>query len=415
MLVLAIGIGVVNALIFEIFEAIVTDGQQLIWNDWLHTDERRWLVVPVAVILSILFSVVLKWLREPRWVTPGVNLELHIADGPKASLKTIGSILATGAAGLLAGASLGPEMPLTESAQGIGRWARAKWAIKGSSGEVIVAASIGALMVAFLGSMVMVLLPFLLIYKQTKKISLSAAVSVLLAGASAYGTLKLIEHGSPHSIPAIPPATLSDYAGTVVVSLLISVAALFLMRTIGSLARHTQHFHQTMPWFLSAGLFGLVLGGLYWLGGQPVQFSGSEGVRQLLADQAQYGAWAFLGLAIIKLLATAWSKTTGYRGGMFFPSIFVGVALSLFIGSVSSTLGGTGTMIGAIAAIFMALSIKDEPDIHHQDYVLAGLVALLFMLALLPLDLLPLATVAVITAALGNKLLVTWRPKYSRT
>jgi H+/Cl- antiporter ClcA len=166
-----------------------------------------------------------------------------------------------------------------------------------------------------------------------------------------------------------------------------------------------------MPWFLSAGIFGLVLGGLYLAGGQPVQFSGSEGIKLLLANQVQYGAWAFLGLAVVKLLGTAWSKTTGYRGGMFFPSIFVGVALSMFVGSLFNALGGTGTMIGAIAAIFMVLSIKDEPDITHKDYFLAATIALLFMAALLPIELLPLTVVAIISAAIGNKLLVGMLPK----
>jgi hypothetical protein len=63
----ACGIGVVDALVLLAFEQAVDDGTDLIWNDLLETDERRWLVVAAAAVLSVGYSAVLRLLREPRW------------------------------------------------------------------------------------------------------------------------------------------------------------------------------------------------------------------------------------------------------------------------------------------------------------------------------------------------------------
>jgi H+/Cl- antiporter ClcA len=208
----------------------------------------------------------------------------------------------------------------------------------------------------------------------------------------------------------MPYVTINDYAGTVIVGLLVSMAALWLVRMIGALAKYTQPIDKYWPWYMSAIIFGLVLGGLYLMGGQSIQFSGSLGTEILLANQSQYGTWAFLGLAILKLLVSAWSKTTGYHGGLYFPSIFVGVALSLFISSLFGIFAGPGITIGAIAAIFMALSIPHKPRIENKDYIKAAVVALLFMVALLPAQLIPLTALAVLTTAFGNKVLTKMFP-----
>ena len=45
------------------------------------------------------------------------------------------------------------------------------------------------------------------------------------------------------------------------------------------------------------------------------------------------------GIAAVQLLATGWSVTCGYRGGLVFPSVFMAVAL----------LGAAGAVLGAQA------------------------------------------------------------------
>jgi H+/Cl- antiporter ClcA len=98
-------------------------------------------------------------------------------------------------------------------------------------------------------------------------------------------------------------------------------------------------------------LLGAVLGLLYLVGGQSVQFSGSEGSVLLVREHADDGALTLAGIAAVKLLATGWSVTSGYRGGLVFPSVFMGVAMSVVLGEVASGLAGPGAMIGCIGGI----------------------------------------------------------------
>lgn len=408
-LVVAVGIGAVNAVVFLGFEAVVKHGRDWIWNDVFGTDTRRWLVVPVAILLSVLFSALLRLLREPRWIEPETNLNLNSHESQKPTLKTISSGLAVGASGLLAGASLGPEMPLTENSQRMGSWISNKIKVSANTAALLITASIGALMVAFFGSMILVILPFLLVFQKAKKISADAASLILLAAVSAYATLWLFNHhpGGYFSIPAGDALVLNDYWGAFVIGLCVSIFALLLIRIIKPLGSLAQQVQQTLPWYIAATVFGLVLGGLFLIGGQSVE---SNGGPILVSEATGYGAAGFLGLAIVKLLATAWSKASGYRGGLFVPSIFMGVSLSLCIGSIFPSLAGPGILLGAIAAIFTALLIPDKPFVARQEYAVAAIITFLFMAALLPLTLLPLVLFAVIGAAIGNKLLLTIFP-----
>lgn len=313
----AVTLGAVNAVIFLAFEGIVNNGTDLIWNDWLQTDTTRWLVIPAAVVLSIAFSWVLRRLRQPRWIEPETSLDLSTESTQKPSLAKVGSFLTVGASGLLAGASLGPEMPLTESSHTLGGWVRNKLRISPELGAAIIAASIGALMVAFFGSLLLIVLPFLLVYKTTKKITLSMSLVISLTGLASYGALELLDHRSHGygDIPALPPADIGDYVGAIIVGLCASVAAVVLIRAIGKLGHVTRAMDRRWSWYISAACFGGVLGTLYLIGGQTVQFSGLAGMSQLINGFGGYGTWALLGVALVKLLVTAWSKAGGYRGG----------------------------------------------------------------------------------------------------
>ncbi len=71
--------------------------------------------------------------------------------------------------------------------------------------------------------------------------------------------------------------------------------------------------------WLSKGLVaGLVLGFLYAVMGPVGYFSGHEGIEDILRDNSGYGSLQLLALALLKLLATAWSVGTIYKGGTIF-------------------------------------------------------------------------------------------------
>ena len=91
------------------------------------------------------------------------------------------------------------------------------------------------------------------------------------------------------------------------------------------------------------------------MGVQSVQFSGSVGSKLLLEQAATVGVGALVGLLVVKLLVTAWSLATGYRGGLVFPSIYMGIAIALLLYHFSGA-NDPGILIGAVAGVFGALT-----------------------------------------------------------
>jgi H+/Cl- antiporter ClcA len=158
------------------------------------------------------------------------------------------------------------------------------------------------------------------------------------------------------------------------------------------LAVVTKRVEDRAPWWVAAAVFGLVLGALYLVGGQTVQFSGSEGSVMLLSGDVHYGTWALAGVALVKLLATGWSLTAGYRGGLVFPSVFAGVAVSLLVAGALPDLAGPGVLLGSVAGLLVEMT--------------APMLGIVMLLALLPSELLPLG-IAGAAGAIAGRLAVT--------
>ena len=93
----------------------------------------------------------------------------------------------------------------------------------------------------------------------------------------------------------------------------------------------------------------------------------------------------------MKLLATGWSISAGYRGGPAFPSVYMGVALSLAITTAIPDVSETGVMVGAIAGILAEMTTPG--------------VAIIMVLSLMPANLLPIGLVGAIGAVVGRRAL----------
>lgn len=388
------GIGIVDAVLLYVFEFIGIDVTDWVWNDLCRSDLHRWVTIPLALGLGVLFTYVVRLCAQKRVTSPVTDL-LEEQDAGPVTLATIGKGLAVGGMSLIAGASLGPEAPLMAASSQIGTLSATKCKIQAR--ELVILASIGALLVAFLGSPVMVLVPLLLLF-QKKQLRWQPIIMILLAGATAYGTIRLLDPKSPGygTVPTVP-----HYGQNLLVALLVgfvtALLAFGLNRFIEQVWALAKAIDTRTPWYVSALLFGLVLGGLYLLGGRSVEFSGSIGTKLLAAHTPAYGAWALLGLIATKTLATAWSKGTGYRGGLVFPSIYIGFGLGLFVGQLHSGWGGAGAIIGGIAGMLSAMT--GSP-----------IMAAVFVVAVLPPKLLLVALIAIAGASLGSTLIKRFVP-----
>lgn len=396
-------IGIINSLVLRVVEFVVTDGTEWIWNSLLGSDTTRWAVLPIAVAGSILLSIGFHAAREPRVVAPKVDLLTDESPNTGSAVEVtpadIGKQLGLGMGSLLAGASLGPEATLMEFSKRIGIWSALKYRF-GTHAEILTTASIGALLVAFLGSLLPALIPILLLWRK-KQVSVARVLEIMIASLASYATLWVIDHQSMGfgDIPASPHFGWTD----VVIAMGVGVAAAglgwILKHTVLGLGVITGWMTKHMHWLAAAAFFGVGLGLLYLLGGQSVQFSGSIGSPLLVSQATELGIWGLLGLLTVKLVATAWSMAAGYRGGLVFPSIYLGVASGLIVATVFGV-SAQGAMIGAISGIIAAM--------------VGPAVGIIFVASILPWQAIPLAVFGIAGAAAGIRLIALvsakWRP-----
>jgi H+/Cl- antiporter ClcA len=382
---------VLNAIVFAGFEWVVNHGTVFIWDDVVGSDEVRWRVIPLAIVASLVFSLLVHALGQKRVGAVHTDPLAGDSDPGRVTLTTIGVILLVGAASLLAGASLGPEASLVAASAAIGAWIAS-----GKARQLLVLTSVGALLVAFLGSLIPTVLPLLLLYRREKRLPVGAVLPILVACLASYGTLYLIA-GNTDGYGDFPTPTdlaLDDFATAFLLGAIGAGVGAALKWSVTFAAKRTARIDERRPWWVSATLFGAVIGLLYLVGGESVEFSGSEGTNMLLHEHAQDSAAVLAGLFLVKVLVTGWSLSAGYRGGLVFPSIYAGVAMSLLVVSLFSGLAGPGAPIGAVAGIIAAMT---NP---------AG--AIILTAALLPLKLLGLAVVGAIGAVVAQRQ-VKWR------
>jgi len=66
----AVVIGAANTVVLKLFLGAVDAGTTDLWDDVFHTDEHRWVVVPLALVLGIVLAGVLLAVRQPRLPPP---------------------------------------------------------------------------------------------------------------------------------------------------------------------------------------------------------------------------------------------------------------------------------------------------------------------------------------------------------
>lgn len=390
MLLLAIVIGAIDAVLFKVFEYIVNHGTQYIWNDLFNSDVDRWKVVPLGIVLGLLLSGLFVLLKQKRIVPPKLSSVEEESSDEKPTLASLGIIFIIGAACLLAGASLGPEASLVAMTGGLGLWF-GYYSRNDKAAKLLQLSSIGALLVAFFGSIILILLPLAMLLKK-KKLSVTSAIPIVLAGASSYGALWLMDRNTEGygSIPVPSSFHALDYLLAALLGMATAVLGWLLKKYILKANEAVKRYDKNYHWAISGALFGLVIGLLYMLGGQSVEFSGSEGTKLLMHHSPEYSVWALVVILLAKLLVTGWSLASGYRGGLVFPSIFIGVAIALIAETITGDTS-TGVLVGSIAGVFCAM--------------LGPAPALIFIIALIPFKLIGIAIVGIVFAALANKII----------
>lgn len=350
LLALAVGLGVLGAVVASAFLEIVALGQQFLFSDLpqrLGLDGLpAWFA---AIVLLLGAGAVILARRLPGATGPGPLTGFHF-DVPIASVP---SVLLAALGTLIFGFVLGPEAPLIVLGSVIGALV-----MRGRATEQVRAgrlpggaAAIGAvfgnpfitafmlLEFAALGLMPAAVIPAVLV-----ALGSGYAVQVGVLGMTGLGTHSLAVPG----LPTYDTIGVGDLlAGTAVA--IIAGAIAIGVRQVAVLIDRQAGRRRSLTLVGAALVTALVLGLAQLAGASPVMvlFSGNSGMAGLVAETSMT---LLVVVLVTKAIAYAACLGGGLRGGPIFPATFLGVAVAVGASLILDGVPATPLVAAGIAA-----------------------------------------------------------------
>jgi chloride channel protein, CIC family len=237
-------------------------------------------------------------------------------------------VKATAAAlSLGSGAALGPEDPAVEIGGSLGHFLARKWGLPHASIQTMVAAgAAGGLTAAFHAPLVAIVFAvevfaLRLVGRATALVAVAAATSFLL--------MRLISPEVRPVVPAMAPRTGWELALCIGLGLVAGVMAAGQVRLMYTV-EHAIFRWRAVPRWVKPALGGLVLGcaGLAFPQLLGIGYDALEGI--LAGDLPVWGM--LIALAVGKAILMAVSFGSGFLGGFFAPSLFIGAATGAAFG-----------------------------------------------------------------------------------
>jgi len=403
-LLLSIFIGVISGLLVVSFRMAIEWLEVLLLGSSPNRGQPRLLIVPAAVGLVIAVAT--------RFVFPqvrgsGVNqtkAALYIHNGYISFRTVIGKFLLSALA-IGGGHSLGPEDPSLQIGAGVASLISRRVGM--SRERLRIFAPIGAaagLAAAFNAPISAILF---VIEEVIGRWSAAVLGSIVLSAVSSVVVARWFWGAQP--MFRIPPVTLRDprelfaYA---VLGFVGGVAALLFAKALGNL-RPWLRRQSAWSKMLHPALAGLLVGAIGYCGFPQVMGAGYQAIDQ--AMHAQFAWKMLLALALLKIIATTLSFSSGTPGGMFAPTLFIGAMLGAAVGSFekmffphltgsigSYALVGMGVLFAAflrapLTSVFMVLEVSGNYSII-LPVILANTIAYLLSRSLQPLPIFEVLT-----------------------
>ncbi len=300
-----------------------------------------WLALWPVVVVPMIGGLGVGLLRQVGGnLGPSLPSLMAMADGAvKAAPRLPLLRLVAASLSLGSGASLGPEGPSVESGGNLGLWVGLKGAVAPQSQKALVAAGVAAgLAAGFKAPIAGVFFAFEGSYssipgRPSLRAVLVAAIASTLVTQLALGDDPIFR------LPSYEVRSLLElplYLGLGVVASLMSWALVSLLAAGRS--DRVQSYLSRLPGWLITTLGGLGVG-LMALGFPQVLGVGYDTIEALLGNQGGVALTTLLALLVVKLLATGLSNATGFVGGGFAPSLFLGAVLGNCYGQI---LGDSG-------------------------------------------------------------------------
>ncbi len=311
--------GIVGLVLGAVVLEIVNLGIALIWETIPHTWETTpiWYVVGVLLIGAVLVYVVRTRVSDSGHAPLG-----GIAVSPLMPKEYLGAILAI-LASLFGGIVLGPEVALVATGSVIGTLF-AKW-------------------FGFTDA------------KDQKKVVGFGALGAILA----LFAVPLITGGM--SMDGAPQAIEVEQLGWAVVVAIIATVAIALARLVASLLARAAGPKPHLGILVGSAL---VIAGaaiaMHYLTGEPVLYVVTSGEELITDLPALTSISTVVGVIVFKSIAYAASLGSGFRGGPFFPAMFVGAAAGLLIALAlpSGPSVQAAIVVGVVASVIATAPMK---------------------------------------------------------
>src|SRR5487761_1578713 len=327
-LVLSIFIGGLSGLLVVCFRISIEWLRVLLLGSVPHPGQYRLLLAPMLV--GLIVGLLVKYFF-PQARGSGINqtkAALYIYNGYISARTMIGKFI-TAALAIGSGHSLGPEDPSLQIGAGIASLVSRKLHLSRERlrlfAPVGAAAGIAAAFNAPISAILFVIEEVIGAW--------SAAVlgSIVLAAVSSVVVARAFWGPQPmFHIPAITLRDNRELLAYAVLGVAGGFAAVLFSRLLGIL----RPWLRSLPdWskVLQPALAGLLVGGIGFFGFPEVMGAGYDTI-----DHAMHGEYVWhvlLALAVLKIVATSISFSSGTPGGMFAPTLFIGAMLGASVGT----------------------------------------------------------------------------------
>ncbi len=329
--------------------------------DWLEL----WPVVVVPTLGGLAVGL-LRWLGGS--IGPGLPSLMAMAEGAMAAAPKLPLLrLVAASLSLGSGASLGPEGPSVEAGANLGLWVGRRGGLSPQSQKALVAAGVAAgLAAGFKAPIAGVFFAFegsfsAIQGRPSLRAVLVAAIASSLVTQLCLGDAPILR------LPAYEVRSLVELPLYVGLGLLASVMSWALVSLMAAgRGPRLQQLLSHLPPGVAPALGGLAVGGMA-LAFPQVLGVGYDTIEALLGRDGGIPLLTLLALIGVKLLAVGVSNATGFVGGGFAPSLFLGAVL----GSCYGQLLGEG---------WLNLPVAEPPA-----YAMVGMAAVLAGSARAPL------------------------------
>ncbi|GAC1348344.1 MAG: chloride channel protein [Acetobacteraceae bacterium] len=303
----------------------------------------RALLIPTlgGLILGVATWAVARWSAR-RTVDP---IEANALYGGRMSLKDSLIVVVQTVWSNGAGASVGLEAGYAQIGSAMASWLGRAFRVRRTDLRLLVGCgAAGAIAAAFNAPLTGAFYAFELVIGTY---SLATLAPVVMAAISAVTVMRILIGGGDGFDIRVPTAIEAiDYVPILALGMLCALVGIAIMRGV-TLVEDLFRRSRVPAWFRPA-VGGLVVGGMALL--SPAVLSSGHSALRIALD-APYTLTHITMLILLKALASAISIGSGFRGGLFFASLFLGALVGkLFAGALAMV-----TVVQALPAVICAL------------------------------------------------------------